>query len=102
MPHPSTNGTKDGKTYADAIKSGPGSESESESDKQEGEEEEYEGPVIHSSELDETDLEGKTVLVVGSGASGVEAVETALSKGAKKAIMIARLFEVFYFRVACL
>ncbi|KAM5540103.1 hypothetical protein V8D89_006243 [Ganoderma adspersum] len=50
----------------------------------------FEGEVLHSSELDSADLEGRTVLVVGSGASGVEAVETALAKGAKHCVMIAR------------
>ena len=50
----------------------------------------FEGEVLHSSELDEADLEGRTVLVIGSGASGVEAVETAFSKGAEQCVMIAR------------
>ncbi len=50
----------------------------------------YEGEVLHSSELDGADLEGRTVLVVGSGASGVEAVETALANGARHCVMIAR------------
>ncbi|KAL1943656.1 hypothetical protein VTO73DRAFT_4101 [Trametes versicolor] len=50
----------------------------------------YEGEVIHSSELDDAALEGKRVLVIGSGASGVEAVETALSLGAKECVMVAR------------
>ncbi|KAI0051320.1 FAD/NAD-P-binding domain-containing protein [Auriscalpium vulgare] len=53
-------------------------------------EETYQGTVLHSSELDDADLEGKTVLVVGSGASGVEAVETALQRGAKRTVMFAR------------
>lgn len=53
-------------------------------------EEVYEGQLMHSSELDDKDVKGKTVVVVGSGASGVEAVETALDRGAKEAIMIAR------------
>ena len=89
-----TNGTNEGKSYAEAIKSGQDAESSSEGGKHDGEEEVvFEGPVIHSSKLDEAELEGKTVLVVGSGASGVEAVETALAKGAQKAIIIARLVE---------
>ncbi|TFK56995.1 FAD/NAD(P)-binding domain-containing protein [Heliocybe sulcata] len=50
----------------------------------------FQGQIIHSSELDDADLEGKTIVVIGSGASGVEAVETALSKGAKETTMIAR------------
>ncbi|KAI1789101.1 FAD/NAD(P)-binding domain-containing protein [Ganoderma leucocontextum] len=50
----------------------------------------YEGEVLHSSELDKVDLEGRTVLVIGSGASGVEAVETAFARGAEHCIMIAR------------
>ncbi|KAI6127182.1 hypothetical protein F5141DRAFT_378134 [Pisolithus sp. B1] len=53
----------------------------------------YQGPVLHSSQLDYATpemLRGKTVAVIGSGASGVEAVETALSRGADRCIMIAR------------
>ncbi|KAH9850906.1 FAD/NAD-P-binding domain-containing protein [Lenzites betulinus] len=50
----------------------------------------FEGDVIHSSELDDAQLEGKRILVIGSGASGVEAVETALAKGAKQCTMVAR------------
>jgi NADPH-dependent glutamate synthase beta subunit-like oxidoreductase len=65
------------------------SSEESEDGKREGHST-YEGPVIHSSELDDADVRGKTVVVIGSGASGVEAVETALAKGAKKGVFIAR------------
>lgn len=86
------NGNDQDKSYADAIKNGKDAESPIE-EKHQGEkphEELYQGPLIHSSELDEAALAGKTVLVLGSGASGVEAVETALAKGAQKAIMIAR------------
>ncbi|KAH9895874.1 FAD/NAD-P-binding domain-containing protein [Cubamyces lactineus] len=50
----------------------------------------FEGDVIHSSELDNAQLEGKRILIIGSGASGVEAVETALDKGATGCTMIAR------------
>ncbi|KAI0821751.1 FAD/NAD-P-binding domain-containing protein [Trametes gibbosa] len=50
----------------------------------------FEGDVIHSSELDDAQLEGMRILVIGSGASGVEAVETALSKGAEQCTMVAR------------
>lgn len=53
----------------------------------------YRGPILHSSELDSPDasqVREKTVVVIGSGASGVEAVETALFRGATKCIMLAR------------
>jgi cation diffusion facilitator CzcD-associated flavoprotein CzcO len=53
----------------------------------------FKGKVLHSSELDQlqpNDLDGQTVAVIGSGASGVEAVETALAKGAKNTFMFAR------------
>lgn len=71
----------------------PGEPADEEDEKDKGQEEEeevYEGLLMHSSELDDKDVKGKTVIVVGSGASGVEAVETALERGAKEAIMIAR------------
>ncbi|KAI0065151.1 FAD/NAD-P-binding domain-containing protein [Artomyces pyxidatus] len=50
----------------------------------------FSGTMLHSSELDDADLVGKTVLVVGSGASGVEAVETALQRGAGDVYIFAR------------
>jgi len=54
----------------------------------------FSGQVFHSSQLDAAYLRGRTVLVIGSGASGVEAVETALRRGAKATKMIARDDEV--------
>ncbi|KIM26442.1 hypothetical protein M408DRAFT_330606 [Serendipita vermifera MAFF 305830] len=69
---------------------GEGNNSE---DKAEKDQNTYQGPILHSSQLDSADasqLEGKTVVVIGSGASGVEAVETALARGADKCIMVAR------------
>ncbi|KAI0340979.1 FAD/NAD(P)-binding domain-containing protein [Trametopsis cervina] len=53
----------------------------------------FKGPIIHSSALDHDDapsFEDKTIVVIGSGASAVEAVETALAKGAKKCVVLAR------------
>ncbi|EIN10544.1 FAD/NAD(P)-binding domain-containing protein [Punctularia strigosozonata HHB-11173 SS5] len=64
--------------------------SEGADNEKESHEETFGGPVIHSSELDEIELSGKNVVVIGSGASGVEAVETALSKAAKHAVIVAR------------
>ncbi|KAJ7722759.1 FAD/NAD(P)-binding domain-containing protein [Mycena olivaceomarginata] len=55
----------------------------------------FKKPIIHSSELDsdavsEETIKGKKVVVIGSGASGVEAVETALQRGAGEVVMVAR------------
>ncbi|KAH9934002.1 FAD/NAD-P-binding domain-containing protein [Epithele typhae] len=50
----------------------------------------FQGDVMHSSEIDGVDFEGKRVIVIGSGASGVEVVETALEKGAEGCVMLAR------------
>jgi hypothetical protein len=76
------------KSYAGALKS---DESSSDEEKHSGADGDvYEGPIIHSSELDDADLAGKTIVVIGSGASGVEAIETALAKGARKGVFIAR------------
>lgn len=53
----------------------------------------FQGHIFHSSQLDSAnagDLKGKTVIVIGSGASGGEAVEAALARGAGKCIMLAR------------
>ncbi|EJD48241.1 FAD/NAD(P)-binding domain-containing protein [Auricularia subglabra TFB-10046 SS5] len=50
----------------------------------------FRGQVLHSSELDDAELEGKEVVVVGGGASGVEAVELAIEKRAKGTVLVAR------------
>ncbi|KWU44702.1 FAD/NAD(P)-binding domain-containing protein [Rhodotorula sp. JG-1b] len=50
----------------------------------------FAGQVIHSSQLDEAELEGKEVVIIGSGASGVESAELAVSKGAKSIDVLAR------------
>ncbi|KAI0078013.1 hypothetical protein K474DRAFT_991060 [Panus rudis PR-1116 ss-1] len=50
-------------------------------------------PIIHSSQLDILDEDavmGKTVVVIGSGASAIEAVENTLAKGAKGTVIVAR------------
>lgn len=74
----------------------------------------FKNPIIHSSELDSdaiseetikgvsrlfclllfTAFPGKKVVVIGSGASGVEAVETALQRGAGEVVMVARTDKV--------
>ncbi|KZV71507.1 hypothetical protein PENSPDRAFT_734118 [Peniophora sp. CONT] len=71
----------------------PGDHDHQQQDKQQQdneEEEKFRGEVLHSSELDDAELDGKTVVIIGSGASGVEAAETALAQGAEKAVVIAR------------
>ncbi|CAD6913910.1 unnamed protein product [Tilletia controversa] len=50
----------------------------------------FKGKIVHSSELDGVDLRGKRVIVVGGGASGIEALELAVEKQAKSAIILAR------------
>ena len=50
----------------------------------------FSGQILHSSQLDEADLEGKRVVIVGSGASGVESAELAVVKKAKDVVMLAR------------
>lgn len=54
-------------------------------------EEQYEGTICHSSELDGVHMEDKCVLIVGGGASAIEAVEYAVAKGAKQVNIIARV-----------
>ncbi|KAH7886593.1 hypothetical protein F5I97DRAFT_1808238 [Phlebopus sp. FC_14] len=59
----------------------------------EGKNETYQGPIIHSSQLDCATCEllrDKTVVVIGGGASAVEAVGTALSRGAARCVVMAR------------
>lgn len=50
----------------------------------------FKGEILHSSQLDDAQLEGKKVVIVGSGASGVEAAELAVSKKAKDIVVLAR------------
>ena len=64
---------------------------------------EFKGPIVHSSQLDAPSapsFEGKTVAVIGGGASAVEAVETALAQGAKKCVILVRDDKV-RFRCLC-
>ncbi|ORY90638.1 hypothetical protein BCR35DRAFT_299182 [Leucosporidium creatinivorum] len=53
-------------------------------------EESFKGEILHSSKLDDAHLEGKKVVIVGSGASGVEAAELAVAKKAKDVVVLAR------------
>lgn len=50
----------------------------------------FAGQIVHSSQLDDADLEGKKVVIIGSGASGVEAAELAVAKKARDVVMLAR------------
>ncbi|GAA6035060.1 hypothetical protein JCM8097_002166 [Rhodosporidiobolus ruineniae] len=50
----------------------------------------FRGQVVHSSQLDNAELDGKKVVIIGSGASGVEAAELAVNKGAKDVVVLAR------------
>ncbi|KAF2161306.1 hypothetical protein M409DRAFT_69901 [Zasmidium cellare ATCC 36951] len=50
----------------------------------------FKGGVFHSSELDGKEAKDKTVLVIGGGASAVEALEYAAHAGAKKTYILAR------------
>lgn len=51
----------------------------------------FQGEIVHSSELDPVDWAGKRVVVIGGGASAVEAVELAVQSGcATPAIMVTR------------
>ncbi|KAE8257587.1 hypothetical protein A4X13_0g2263 [Tilletia indica] len=50
----------------------------------------FKGKIVHSSELDDVELRGKRVIVVGGGASGIEALELAVEKKAKSAVILAR------------
>lgn len=50
----------------------------------------FKGKIIHSSQLDNAQLKGKRVVIIGSGASGVEAAELAVKKQSKSAVILAR------------
>jgi dimethylaniline monooxygenase (N-oxide forming) len=48
------------------------------------------GKILHSSQLDGADLEGKKLVIIGSGASGVEAAQLAVVKKAREVVVLAR------------
>lgn len=50
----------------------------------------FKGVITHSSQLDNVDLKGKRVAIVGGGASGIEALELAVEKQAKSSVILAR------------
>lgn len=52
--------------------------------------ERFRGPIFHSSELDGKDARDKKVLVVGGGASAIEALEFAVDQKAKHTSVLAR------------
>lgn len=51
----------------------------------------FKGKVLHSSELERNALKGKDVLIIGGGASAVEALEFACDNGAKTVKVLARV-----------
>ena len=53
-------------------------------------EEVFRGEIHHSSQLDDTTAKGKKVIIVGGGASAVEALEFVVRTGAKKTSVLAR------------
>jgi cation diffusion facilitator CzcD-associated flavoprotein CzcO len=51
----------------------------------------YKGKILHSSQLAKSDVRGKNVLVIGGGASAVEALEFAVDNGALQTTVLARV-----------
>lgn len=51
---------------------------------------EFEGQIFHSSDLDKKDAKGKKVLVIGGGASAVEALQWAVETGAAEIKVLSR------------
>lgn len=52
--------------------------------------ENYRGPIYHSSQLTGKSAKGKTMVVIGGGASAVEALEYAADEDAAKVYILAR------------
>lgn len=50
----------------------------------------FRGEIVHSSKLDDVNLKGKRVVIIGGGASGVEALERAVDEQAASTTIIAR------------
>lgn len=55
--------------------------------------EDFQGAIAHSSNLEGVDVRGRNVVVIGGGASAIEALEYAVDKGAKHADIISRVSE---------
>ena len=53
--------------------------------------EQFQGQILHSSQLDGQDPRGKKVVIVGGGASAVEAAEFVIDKGAAEVSVLARV-----------
>lgn len=53
--------------------------------------EKFKGEIYHSSELDGKDVKDKTVLIIGGGASAIEAMEFTTKGKAKKAKILSRV-----------
>jgi len=53
--------------------------------------EQYEGQICHSSRLDGVDVRGKNVVIVGGGASAIEAVEYAVAGQAERVDILSRV-----------
>ncbi|KAK6004830.1 hypothetical protein QM012_007609 [Aureobasidium pullulans] len=51
----------------------------------------FQGEIFHSSEMDDADLEGKDVVVLGGGASAVEALEHAYNEKAATIHVVSRV-----------
>ncbi|KAH9908379.1 monooxygenase [Xylariomycetidae sp. FL2044] len=52
--------------------------------------EQYKKPIVHSSKLTGIDAKDKTMIVIGGGASAVEALEYAADEGARKIYILSR------------
>jgi cation diffusion facilitator CzcD-associated flavoprotein CzcO len=57
--------------------------------------EQFGGKILHSSKLDDVDVSGKKVVIVGGGASAIEAVEYAIQGKADKVDILARVSSCF-------
>lgn len=53
--------------------------------------EQFNGPIYHSADLTGKDVKGKRILVIGAGASAIEAVEFAVSQQAAQTTILARV-----------
>jgi cation diffusion facilitator CzcD-associated flavoprotein CzcO len=61
--------------------------------------EQFKGKIYHSSQLDGEDAKGKKIVIIGGGASAVEALEFVASADAKKVSVLARVMLMFDFCV---
>ena len=55
----------------------------------------FQGQICHSSQMDDQDVQGKRIIIVGGGASAIEVVENVVARSAKQINIVSRVSTIF-------